>query len=118
MKVALGDCAVGSAIVGLSEIAPGASFDTGRRAGDEVAQLYVHAVASSVVRPVKELRGFQRLTLQPGEKRTITFTVPAAKLAFWDEKTHAFLVEPGAFELSVGASSADIRAKAVLEVTL
>ena len=92
--------------------------NTGRRAGDEVAQLYVHAVASSVVRPVKELRGFQRLTLQPGEKRTITFTVPAAKLAFWDEKTHAFLVEPGAFELSVGASSADIRAKAVLEVTL
>ena len=90
--------------------------NTGQRAGDEVAQLYVHALASSVVRPVKELRGFQRLTLQPGEKRTVTFTLPAAKLAFWDEKTHAFLVEPGAFELMVGASSADIRAKAVLEV--
>lgn len=90
--------------------------NTGRRAGDEVAQLYVHALASSVVRPVKELRGFQRLTLRPGEKRTVSFTLPAAKLAFWDEKTHAFLVEPGAFELMVGASSADIRAKAVLEV--
>ena len=92
--------------------------NTGRRAGDEVAQLYVHDVASSVVRPVKELRGFQRLTLQPGEKRTVSFTLPAAKLAFWDEKTHAFLVEPGAFEIMVGASSADIRAKSVLEVTL
>ena len=90
--------------------------NTGQRAGDEVAQLYVHDVVSSVVRPVKELRGFQRLTLQPGEQRTVTFTLPAAKLAFWDEKTHAFLVEPGAFELMVGTSSADIRAKAVLEV--
>jgi len=90
--------------------------NTGQRAGDEVAQLYVHDVASSVVRPVKELRGFQRLTIQPGEKRTISFTLPAAKLAFWDEQTHAFLVEPGAFEIMVAASSADIRAKAVLEV--
>lgn len=90
--------------------------NTGQRAGDEVAQLYVHAVASPVVRAVKELRGFQRLTLRPGEQRTVTFTLPAAKLAFWDEKTHAFLVEPGSFELLVGASSADIRAKTVLEV--
>lgn len=90
--------------------------NTGRRAGDEVAQLYVRDVASSVVRPVKELRGFQRLTLQPGEKRTIAFTLPAAKLAFWDEKTHAFLVEPGAFGIMVGDSSADIRARATLEV--
>lgn len=90
--------------------------NTGQRAGDEVAQLYVHAVASSVVRPAKELRGFQRLTLQPGEKRTVNYTLPAATLAFWDEKTHAFLVQPGAFELMVGASSADIRATAVLEV--
>jgi beta-glucosidase len=65
---------------------------------------------------VKELRGFQRLTLQPGEKRTVNYTLPAAKLAFWDEKTHAFRVEPGAFELMVGASSTDIRAKAMLEV--
>jgi beta-glucosidase len=91
--------------------------NTGQRAGDEVVQLYVHGVASSVVRPVKELRGFQRLQLQPGERRTVTFTLPAAKLAFWDEQTHAFVVKPGAFELMVGASSADIRAKTLLEVT-
>lgn len=90
--------------------------NTGRVAGDEVAQLYVHDVVSSVTRPTRELRGFQRLTLQPGEKRTVTFTLPATQLAFWDETTHAFLVEPGTFDLQVGASSADIRARASLEV--
>ena len=67
-------------------------------------------------RPCKELRGFQRITLKPAGKRTVTFTLPAAKLAFWDERTHAFLIEPGAFEIMVGASSADIRARDILEV--
>lgn len=90
--------------------------NTGQRIGDEVVQLYVHDVASAVVRPGKELRGFQRITLKPAEKRTVTFTLPAAKLAYWDERTHAFVVEPGAFEIMVGASSANIRARGVLEV--
>jgi beta-glucosidase len=90
--------------------------NTGDRAGDEVVQLYTHAIAPSVIRPAKELRGFSRVNLQPGAKTTVTFTVPAAKLAFWDEKTHAFLPEPGAYEILVGASSADIRAKAVVRV--
>ncbi len=90
--------------------------NTGRLAGDEVVQLYVHDVAASVVRPEKELRGFRRISLKPAEKRAVTFSLPAAKLAFWDEKTHAFIVEPGAFEIMVGASSADIRARATLEV--
>lgn len=90
--------------------------NTGHRAGDEVVQLYVRDVASSVVRPVKELRGFQRISLEPGEKRTVTFAVPAAKLAFWDEKMHAFLVEPGDFEVMVGASSEDIRARGTFSV--
>jgi len=83
--------------------------NTGKRAGDEVAQLYVHEVKPVVKRPVKELRGFQRVTLQPGEKRTLTFTVPAEKLAYWDETTHAFVVNPGAFDILIGASSGDIR---------
>ena len=90
--------------------------NTGQRIGDEVVQLYVHDVASAVVRPVKELRGFRRITLKPGEKRTVTFTLPAAKLAYWDERTHAFVVEPGAFEIMVGASSTDIRATGAFEV--
>ena len=58
--------------------------NTGNRAGDEVVQLYTHAVKSSVIRPAKELRGFQRISLQPGEKKSVTFTVPAAKLAYYD----------------------------------
>ena len=83
--------------------------NTGQRAGDEVVQLYIHDVECSVKRPVKELRGFDRISLKPGEKQTVIFTIPGEKLAFFDEKTHAFLVEPGAFDVLVGASSADIR---------
>jgi beta-glucosidase len=88
----------------------------GKRAGDEVAQLYVHQVKSSVKRPAKELRGFQRIRLQPGETKTATFRLPAEKLAFWDEQSHGFLVEPGRFDVLVGASSADIRVQDHLEV--
>jgi len=91
--------------------------NTGKRAGDEVAQLYVHEVKPVVKRPVKELRGFQRVSLAPGEKRTLTFTVPAGKLAFWDETRHAFVVNPGAFDILVGASSDDIRETARIDVT-
>jgi beta-glucosidase len=91
--------------------------NTGRRAGDEVAQLYVHQVKSSVKRPVKELRGFQRISLQPGETKTVAFDLPAAKLAFWDEATHGFVVGPGAYDLMVGASSADLRLRQQIEVT-
>lgn len=91
--------------------------NTGQRAGDEVVQLYVHQVKSSVKRPAKELRGFQRISLQPGETKTVTFTLPAAKLAFWDEATHGFRVEPGAFDVMIGASSADIRLQNQMAVT-
>ena len=90
--------------------------NTGKRAGDEVVQLYIHQEKSSVKRPAKELRGFQRISLKPGEKQTVVFTLPAEKLALWDEKTHGFVVEPGAFDVMMGASSADIRLKDQVEV--
>ena len=90
--------------------------NTGGRAGDEVPQLYVHQQKSRVKVPVKELRGFQRVSLQPGETKTVTFALPASKLAIWDETTHGFVVEPGAFDVMVGASSADIRLKDQIEV--
>ena len=90
--------------------------NNGGRAGDEVVQLYVHQTRCSVKRPVKELRGFQRISLQPGEKKTVTFVLPAGKLAFWDEPTHGFLVEPGAFDVMIGASSSDIRVSGRIEV--
>ena len=91
--------------------------NTGPRAGDEVVQLYVHQKRSRVKVPAEELRGFRRITLQPGERQTVSFTLPAARLALWDETTHGFVVEPGAFEVMAGASAGDIRLKDQIEVT-
>jgi beta-glucosidase len=90
--------------------------NTGQRAGDEVVQLYVHQQQSAVKLPDKELRGFARLTMQPGETKTVTFPLPAAKLAHWDETTHGFMVDPGAFDVMIGAASDDLRLKAQVEV--
>jgi beta-glucosidase len=88
----------------------------GKVAGDEAPQLYYHAVSPSVKRPAKELRGFQRVSLKPGERRTVTFTLPADKLAFYDVQKHDFAVEPGKYDIMVGASSADIRLRDQIEV--
>ncbi|HEX8336747.1 MAG TPA: beta-glucosidase BglX [Pyrinomonadaceae bacterium] len=91
--------------------------NTGRRAGDEVVQLYIRDVVASRVRPVKELKGFRRVTLQPGERRTLTFKLTPAELGFYDEAVR-FVVEPGTFKLMAGRSSADPEMlEATLEVT-
>ncbi len=90
--------------------------NVGKRVGDEVVQLYVHDVECSVKRPAKELRGLERISLKPGEKWTVTFTLPGDKLAFYDVKTHGFVVEPGVFDVLVGSSSEDIRTQGQLEV--
>jgi beta-glucosidase len=90
--------------------------NTGPRAGDEVVQLYVHQVRASVKRPAKELRGFERIHLDPKEKRTVKFAMPASELALYDVNAKSFVVEPGAFDVMVGASSEDIRLKTVLQV--
>src|SRR5215813_7057849 len=76
----------------------------GARAGDEVAQLYMRDVAASVTRPVKELKGFQRITLRPGEKRRVEFTLSPEQLGFWNNENR-FIVEPGDFKVTVGDSS-------------
>ena len=78
--------------------------NTGRRAGDEVVQLYVRDDEATVTRPVLELKHFQRVTLQPGEKRTMTFDLKPADLAFWNVEMHR-VVEPGTFTISAGNSS-------------
>ncbi len=91
--------------------------NTGKVAGDEVPQLYVRDVQASVKRPKLELRGFERIMLKPGEQRTVSFTLPAEKLAFWDETKHAFVTEPGTFEVLVGSSSDDIKLRAQFDVT-
>jgi beta-glucosidase len=90
--------------------------NTGSRAGDEVVQLYTHAMKSRVIRPSKELRGFERISLQPGEKKEVSITVPASKLAYYDVSRHSFVVEPGTYEFMAGASSSDIRAQAGVQV--
>src|SRR5204863_2215718 len=79
--------------------------NTGARAGDEVAQLYLRDVVSSVTRPVKELKGFQRVALKPGETKAVSFTVGHDALGFW-KTAREFVVEPGRFDVTVGGSSA------------
>jgi beta-glucosidase len=81
--------------------------NTGRRAGDEVVQLYIRDVAASMTRPVKELKGFQRLTLQPGEKRHVEFELGAEHLGFWNRELR-FVVEPGEFKVMIGPNSEDL----------
>jgi len=89
--------------------------NTGTRTGDEVVQLYIHDVLTKrVTRPVKELKGFQRITLQRGENRTLEFRINANVLAFLNERME-WVVEPGKFEIMVGTSSADVQT-VVLEV--
>jgi beta-glucosidase len=80
--------------------------NTGKRAGDEVVQLYIRDVAASVTRPVRELKGFQRVTLRAGEKRRLEFPLTPDLLGFYNREMQ-FVVEPGDFQLMVGTSSAD-----------
>ena len=87
----------------------------GRRAGEEVVQLYVHDAVASVTRPVKELRGFKRIGLAPGEKRTLTFDLAVSQLGFFDREM-AFVVEPGTIEVMIGSSSDDIRLRGQFEI--
>ena len=91
--------------------------NSGKRAGDEVVQLYVRDVEASVKRPKKQLMAFERISLRPGETRSVSFTVAPERLAFWDERRKAWVVEPGAFEVMVGSSSADIRLKGEIKAT-
>lgn len=83
--------------------------NTGDREGAEVAQLYVSDPVCSVMRPVKELKGFKKVFLKPGESRRITLDIPVSSLAFYSEAQSQFVVEPGEFILQLGASVSDIK---------
>ncbi|MFN3314505.1 MAG: glycoside hydrolase family 3 C-terminal domain-containing protein, partial [Hyphomonas sp.] len=82
--------------------------NTGPRAGDEVVQLYIRDVVSSVTRPVKELRGFSRVTLQPGETKTVSFELGERDFRFWDKNMQR-VVEPGEFQIMAGGNSRDVK---------
>jgi beta-glucosidase len=91
--------------------------NTGKRAGAEVVQLYIRDLVSSVTRPVKELKGFKKVFLKPGESATVTLDITPASLSFYDINMK-YVVEPGDFEIMVGTSSqdADLQ-KLILQVT-
>ena len=80
--------------------------NTGKRAGTEVIQMYIRDLVSSVTRPIKELKGFKKVSLQPGETKTVTLDITPDSLAFYDINMK-FVVEPGEFEITVGNSSRD-----------
>ncbi len=85
--------------------------NTGSRAGQEVVQLYVRDLVSRLARPEQELCAFAKLALEPGETKTVEFTLEPRALSYWDPERSAFVAEPGEFELRAGASSRDVRAR-------
>jgi beta-glucosidase len=82
--------------------------NTGKMAGDEVVQLYLRDDVSSVTRPVKELAGFQRITLQPGETKQVTLAIRPESLALWNREMKR-VVEPGTFTIMAGGNSQEVK---------
>ncbi|BAV06560.1 beta-glucosidase [Filimonas lacunae] len=85
--------------------------NTGKRAGAETVQLYISDLKSSLPRPVKELKGFEKVQLQPGEEKTVSITIDKAALSFFDAAKHEWIAEPGEFEAIIGASSTNLKSK-------
>ena len=90
--------------------------NSGKRAGDEVVQLYVKHINSKVDRPEEELKGFKRVSLQPGETQSVKIVLPAISLAYWNESKASFEVEPDQVSIRVGSSSADIHLQKTLKM--
>jgi len=90
--------------------------NTGKVTGDEVVQLYVRDVVSSVKRPIKELKGFKRINLKPVEKKEVEFAIQTEALSYFDEAKNKFIIEPGQFIIMAGSSSQDIRLSGSIEV--
>ncbi len=94
---------------------PSRDFDPAP-AGEEVVQLYIKHLNSPVPRPAQELRGFKRVALKPGERKTVEIRLPAISLEYWNMDRYSFVLESGKIELLAGASSADIRLKKTVTV--
>lgn len=91
--------------------------NTGNREGKEVVQLYIRDKKSSVERPVKELKGFCKVSLKPGEEKEVSFTIDRSALSYFDAGSHQWVAEPGAFEAIVAASATDIRGRVEFKLT-
>ena len=90
--------------------------NTGTREGQEVVQLYISDKKSSLPRPVKELKGFQKVKLAPGEEKAVTLTIDKKALSFFDDAKHEWVAEPGKFEAIIGSSSRDIKGTVPFEL--
>lgn len=90
--------------------------NTGMREGAEIVQLYIHDVKSTLPRPVKELKGFCKVQLAPGETKKAVFTICKNDLSFFDDTQRKWIAEPGAFEVLIAASATDIRSKLMFEL--
>jgi beta-glucosidase len=90
--------------------------NTGTRGGAEVVQLYVHDGHSKIDRPIRELKGFERVELRAGETKTVEFKLDRAALSYWSPEKKDWVADPGTFEIQVGASSRDVRLRAPLEL--
>jgi beta-glucosidase len=90
--------------------------NTGSRAGDEVVQLYVKHLNSSVQRPGQELKAFSRIPLKPGESRAVTLELKGEQFAYWDVSRHRFVVERGSAQIMIGSTSADIKLKKLIKI--
>lgn len=90
--------------------------NTGRREGAEVVELYVHDPAPKIDKPVRELKGFQKIDLRAGETKTVTFTLPPRALAYCDVPGKQWKANAGEYDIEVGASSRDIRQRAPLRL--
>jgi beta-glucosidase len=92
--------------------------NTGKRRGDEVVQVYAHAVAPPVAMPIQSLVGFARVSLEPGESKKVEIPVKAASLRRWNEATRSYIVDPGAYTLRIGPSSDNVVATTTLTIIL
>ena len=92
--------------------------NVGARAGEEIVQLYVRPLDVKEMRALKELRGIEKIALFPGEEREVSFTLkPERDITYWETERDAYAVAPGSYEIQIGASSADVRAKAPLRIS-
>ena len=104
---------------GLNEISVSFQLkNTGKYAGDEVAQIYVQLPSRNEIMPIKELKGFRRITLKKGEEQEITIKLRKDLLRYWDETQGKFLHPSGTYTIMVGASSADIRLQQSLTIDM
>lgn len=116
--------AYGEVQLSSDEIAPGENVtaeieitNMGDVAGKEIVQLYIHDRVSRLSRPEKELKGFQKLELEPGETKKVTFTIDRSALTYWDDRDHLWIAEAGDFDVLIGRSASEVESRATFTLS-